>query len=72
MIGKSQEVLVPLFERLGEIDAFIHDGEHSYEDGEFVGLFGVQKAVIEYTEKYSWKLYITKNEATPSWFVFIS
>ena len=51
---------------------FIKDGEHSYEDGEFMGLFGVQKAVLEYTEKYSWKLYITKNEGAPSWFVFIS
>lgn len=29
--GKSQEVLPPLLEELGEIDTFIHDSEHSYE-----------------------------------------
>ncbi len=30
-LGKSQETLPPLLERLGEIDAFAHDSEHSYD-----------------------------------------
>jgi predicted O-methyltransferase YrrM len=30
-LGKSQELLGPLLERLGPIDMFIHDSEHSYE-----------------------------------------
>ncbi len=31
VLGKSQETLPPLLERLGEIDAFAHDSEHSYD-----------------------------------------
>jgi hypothetical protein len=30
-IGKSQEQLPPLLERLGSVDYFMHDSEHSYE-----------------------------------------
>jgi hypothetical protein len=30
-LGRSQEELPPLLERLGEIDFFMHDSEHSYE-----------------------------------------
>jgi predicted O-methyltransferase YrrM len=30
-LGRSQETLPPLLERLGTIDVFIHDSEHSYE-----------------------------------------
>lgn len=30
-LGRSQELLPPLLERLGEIDFFLHDSEHSYE-----------------------------------------
>jgi predicted O-methyltransferase YrrM len=29
-IGRSQDELPPLLERLGEIDLFVHDSEHSY------------------------------------------
>ena len=31
IIGRSQEQLLPLLERIGEIDFFLHDSEHSYE-----------------------------------------
>jgi predicted O-methyltransferase YrrM len=31
VLGRSQEELPPLLERLGEIDFFMHDSEHSYE-----------------------------------------
>jgi Methyltransferase domain len=31
IIGKSQEELPPLLDRLGTIDFFMHDSEHSYE-----------------------------------------
>jgi predicted O-methyltransferase YrrM len=31
ILGKSQEELPPLLERLGEIDSFMHDSEHSYD-----------------------------------------
>ena len=31
VLGRSQEELPPLLERLGEIDLFLHDSEHSYE-----------------------------------------
>ncbi len=31
IVGPSQERLPPLLDRLGPIDMFIHDGEHSYE-----------------------------------------
>ena len=31
ILGRSQERLLPLLERLGEIDLFMHDSEHSYE-----------------------------------------
>lgn len=31
IIGKSQEELPPLLDRLGSIDFFMHDSEHSYE-----------------------------------------
>jgi predicted O-methyltransferase YrrM len=31
IVGKSQEELPPLLERLGTIDFFMHDSEHSYE-----------------------------------------
>jgi predicted O-methyltransferase YrrM len=31
VLGRSQEELPPLLERLGEIDLFVHDSEHSYE-----------------------------------------
>ena len=31
VIGKSQQELAPLLDRLGSIDFFLHDGEHSYE-----------------------------------------
>lgn len=34
-IGRSQEVLPPLLERLGQIDFFMHDSEHSYECMDF-------------------------------------
>ena len=30
-LGKSQDLLEPIFKELGEIDIFIHDSEHSYE-----------------------------------------
>jgi len=50
---------------------FIKDGEHYDNDGELIGQFGVQKAVIEYTEKNNWNLYITKNDDSPSWFAFM-
>jgi hypothetical protein len=30
-LGRSQDELGPLLERLGSIDFFLHDGEHSYE-----------------------------------------
>jgi len=31
-IGKSQELLSPLLERLGGVDIFLHDSEHSYQN----------------------------------------
>ncbi|MFQ5761989.1 MAG: class I SAM-dependent methyltransferase [Candidatus Bathyarchaeia archaeon] len=31
ILGKSQEKLTPLLKSLGEIDVFIHDGEHTYD-----------------------------------------
>jgi predicted O-methyltransferase YrrM len=31
VLGRSQEALPPLLERLGSIDSFMHDSEHSYE-----------------------------------------
>ncbi|MDQ2984998.1 MAG: class I SAM-dependent methyltransferase [Actinomycetota bacterium] len=31
LLGKSQDELPPLLERVGEIDFFMHDSEHSYE-----------------------------------------
>ena len=31
-IGKSQELLSPLLEKLGKIDIFLHDSEHSYKN----------------------------------------
>lgn len=31
VLGKSQDVLPPLLGRLGEIDFFLHDSEHSYD-----------------------------------------
>jgi predicted O-methyltransferase YrrM len=31
ILGKSQEELPPLLERLGEIDSFMHDSEHSFD-----------------------------------------
>jgi hypothetical protein len=31
VIGKSQQELPPLLDRLGGIDFFLHDGEHSYD-----------------------------------------
>jgi len=31
VLGRSQEVLPPLLERLGTIDSFMHDSEHSFE-----------------------------------------
>jgi predicted O-methyltransferase YrrM len=34
-IGRSQDELPPLLERLGEIDMFVHDSEHSYECMDF-------------------------------------
>lgn len=30
-LGKTQDLLAPLLEKLGSIDIFIHDSEHSYE-----------------------------------------
>jgi hypothetical protein len=34
-IGRSQDELPPLLERLAEIDLFVHDSEHSYECMDF-------------------------------------
>ena len=34
-IGRSQEVLPPLLQELGQIDFFMHDSEHSYECMQF-------------------------------------
>jgi Methyltransferase domain len=34
-VGRSQEELPPLLERLGAIDLFVHDSEHSYECMDF-------------------------------------
>jgi predicted O-methyltransferase YrrM len=31
VLGRSQEELPPLLARIGEIDFFMHDSEHSYE-----------------------------------------
>jgi predicted O-methyltransferase YrrM len=31
-IGKSQDLLGPLLDRLGRIGMFFHDGEHTYEN----------------------------------------
>ncbi|MGH3117041.1 MAG: class I SAM-dependent methyltransferase [Gaiellales bacterium] len=31
VLGRSQDELPPLLERVGEIDLFMHDSEHSYE-----------------------------------------
>jgi hypothetical protein len=31
ILGKSQEELPPLLERLGQIDSFMHDSEHSFD-----------------------------------------
>ncbi len=31
VLGRSQDELPPLLERIGEIDFFMHDSEHSYE-----------------------------------------
>jgi len=31
VLGRSEEELPPLLDRLGEIDLFVHDSEHSYE-----------------------------------------
>ena len=31
VLGRSQDELRPLLERVGEIDFFMHDSEHSYE-----------------------------------------
>jgi hypothetical protein len=35
VVGRSQEELPPLLERLGGIDLFVHDSEHSYECMDF-------------------------------------
>lgn len=35
ILGKSQDKLPELLERLGEIDFFLHDSEHSYECQKF-------------------------------------
>ena len=52
---------------------FITDGEYYDEKGNLVGVFGVEKAVSEYSEKNNWKLHITaENGMHPSWFAFIS
>ena len=52
---------------------FITDGEYYDENGNLVGVFGVEKAVLEYSEKNNWKLHITaENGMHPSWFAFIS
>jgi len=52
---------------------FITDGEYYDEKGNLVGVFGVEKAVLEYSEKNNWKLHITaENGMHPSWFAFIS
>ena len=29
-LGRSSETLLPLLDKLGQIDVFFHDGEHSY------------------------------------------
>jgi Methyltransferase domain len=34
-IGRSQDELPQLLQRLGEIDLFVHDSEHSYECMDF-------------------------------------
>lgn len=34
-IGRSQDILPPLLQRLGRIDFFLHDSEHSYECMQF-------------------------------------
>src|SRR2546421_1615191 len=34
-IGRSQDELPPVLDRLGEIDLFVHDSEHSYEGMDF-------------------------------------
>ena len=31
MLGRSQDELPPLLDRVGSIDFFMHDSEHSYE-----------------------------------------
>jgi hypothetical protein len=31
-IGRSQDALLPLLTKLGSIDIFLHDSEHSYEN----------------------------------------
>ncbi len=31
MLGRSQDALPPLLDRVGSIDFFMHDSEHSYE-----------------------------------------
>jgi predicted O-methyltransferase YrrM len=39
-VGLSKDVLVPLLERIGQIDLFFHDSEHTYENQ----LFGYRVA----------------------------
>jgi len=45
-VGRSQEELPPLLARLGELDLFVHDSEHSYEcmDFEFRAVWPVLRA----------------------------
>jgi len=73
-VVKDLELWIPKIKVGGIICGhdFIEDGEHSYEDGTIIGLFGVQKAVLEYSVKYNWDIYITKNDDSPSWYAFIN
>ena len=73
-VVKDLELWIPKIKIGGIICGhdFREDGEHSDKDGRIFGLFGVQKAVLEYSDKYNWDLYITKNDDSPSWFAFIN
>ena len=50
---------------------YVTDGEiYNKSDGSLIGLFGVKKAVTEFTEQYGWKVHVTHEDDWPSWFAY--
>ncbi len=50
---------------------YVKDGEIWDKTGKnFVGLFGVQRAVKEFAANDGWDVHVTKSEDWPSWFAF--